>query len=106
VSLSTHVLDVAAGRPAEGIAVRAQRWDDGWHTIGTATTDPDGRVAELISAAHWCAGRWRVTFDLVGYLGEDAFFPTATVEFNVHQPDRLHIPLLLSPFGYTTYRGS
>jgi 5-hydroxyisourate hydrolase len=106
VTLSTHVLDVAAGHPASGIAVRAERWDEGWHTIASSMTDAGGRVAALVSAEDWSAGRWRLTFELSGYLGSDAFFPTATVEFNVQAPDRLHIPLLLSPFGYTTYRGS
>jgi 5-hydroxyisourate hydrolase len=106
VRLSTHVLDVSAGHPAEGVAVRADRWEGGWQVVASAFTDADGRVAALVSGEEWAAGRWRLTFELSGYLGEDAFFPTATVEFNVPSPDRLHIPLLLSPFGYTTYRGS
>ncbi len=106
MSLSTHVLDIAAGRPAAGIPVRAERWDDGWHLIASGVTDADGRVASLVPPAQWAAGRWRVTFELLDYLGGDGFFPAATVEFNVQTSDRLHLPLLLSPFGYTTYRGS
>ncbi|HEX4428036.1 MAG TPA: hydroxyisourate hydrolase [Frankiaceae bacterium] len=106
MSLSTHVLDVAAGHPAEGIAVRAELFDSGWRTVGTATTDADGRVPVLVADEDWHPGRWRITFDLLSYLGEDAFFPAATVEFIIHETGRLHIPLLLSPFGYTTYRGS
>lgn len=104
--LSTHVLDVAAGHPAEGVAVRAERWEGEWRTVANGVTNADGRVAALVDAEAWCAGRWRLVFDLTGYLGDDAFFPTATVEFNTLSAEPLHVPLLLSPFGYTTYRGS
>jgi 5-hydroxyisourate hydrolase len=106
MTLSTHVLDLAAGRPAAGIPVRAERWEGDWRTVGSAVTDGDGRIAALVSPEAWSPGRWRVTFDIAHYLGSDALFHTATVELNISSPDRIHLPLLLSPFGYTTYRGS
>lgn len=106
MSLSTHVLDLAAGHPAAGIAVRADRWEGGWQHVADGVTDGDGRIAALVSAAVWTSGRWRLTFDLAGYHGPDGLFTAASVELNVSSADQLHIPLLLSPFGYTTYRGS
>lgn len=107
MTLSTHILDVAAGHPAAGIPVHAQRWDDdGWRTVGSAVTDGDGRIAELVSPEAWSAGRWKITFELAEYLGPKALFRAGTVELNVASSDRMHLPLLLSPFGYTTYRGS
>jgi 5-hydroxyisourate hydrolase len=104
--LSTHVLDVAAGHPAAGIAVSAERWDDRWVPVGTGTTDGDGRIAALVVAGDWSAGRWRISFDVAAYLGAGTFLRTATIELDVASADRLHLPLLLSPFGFTTYRGS
>jgi hydroxyisourate hydrolase len=106
VTLSTHVLDVAAGRPAQGVVVRAERWADGWRPAGSGVTDGDGRISTLVAADAWTIGRWRISFEIGGYHGPESFFRTATIELEVTSPDRLHLPLLLSPFGYTTYRGS
>lgn len=106
MTLSTHVLDVAAGHPAQGIAVRAERWADGWLPAGSGVTDEDGRISTLVTADAWSIGRWRISFEIGDYHGAESFFRTATIELNVTSPDRLHLPLLLSPFGCTTYRGS
>jgi 5-hydroxyisourate hydrolase len=107
VSLSTHVLDVGLGHPAQGIAVRAKMaTPDGWVPVATGTTDVDGRVSELVGAGDWRAGRWQVVFDVSDYLGAAALFPTVTIELNVLSAHRLHVPLLLNRYGYTVYRGS
>lgn len=108
MSLSTHVLDTARGEPAAGVPVTLQRRDgDAWVTAATARTDADGRLRDWVPADEWRAGRFRLVFDTARYLGSDAFFPEAVVVFQVTEPDRhLHVPLLLSPFGLTTYRGS
>lgn len=110
MGISTHVLDTARGRPAAGIAVRLERHDDDWREVHAATTDADGRVGDLLAGQELAAGRYRVTFATGDYhrdLGEPAFHPQVTVEFTVTAPDEHHhVPLLLSPFGYTTYRGS
>jgi 5-hydroxyisourate hydrolase len=100
--LTTHVLDTAAGRPAAGIGVSLQtRADEGWIEIGAGTTDIDGRTAPLSAAA---AQPHRLVFDLSGRGG---FYPEVAITFEVGaDEDHLHVPLLLSPFGYTTYRGS
>jgi 5-hydroxyisourate hydrolase len=110
--ISTHVLDTARGRPAAGIAVRLEQAGPGsgshYTLIGEGTTDADGRVGELVpEGAALAAGRYRLRFDTASYLGEDAFFPQVAIAFAVARPEEHHhVPLLLSPYGYTTYRGS
>jgi 5-hydroxyisourate hydrolase len=101
MTLSTHVLDTARGEPAAGVSVRLEQ--DGV-VRNRAVTDADGRVNDLGPVT---AGRYRLIFDTGAYLGPDAFFPSVTVEFAVADTRRhYHVPLLLSPFGYSTYRGS
>ena len=104
--ITTHVLDLAAGRPAPGVAVVLEQGSDaGWHELARAQTDADGRVGDLGEAP--APGRFRLRFDTAGYLGDDAFFPEVALQFAVERPgEHLHVPLLLSPFGYSTYRGS
>ncbi|MBH1938357.1 2-oxo-4-hydroxy-4-carboxy-5-ureidoimidazoline decarboxylase [Streptomyces sp. AV19] len=111
-TVSTHVLDTAAGRPAAGIAVAlAARTGAGpWRELGTAATDTDGRCARLpplpADATHA-----RLQFDTEPYLtrepaGGAAFFPEVTAVLAVTAGEHHHLPLLLSPFGYSVYRGS
>lgn len=104
ISVSTHVLDVATGRPAAGIDVRLESPVDGkWITLGTANTDSDGRVERLGSDLE--PGHYRIRFD-TGDRGS-GFFPEIAVTCDLDgSQDHYHLPLLLSPFGYTTYRGS
>ena len=108
MSLSTHVLNAMTGRPASGVAVRLESWAGAdWAVAAEGSTDADGRIGDLGSPA---AGRHRITFDTGGYfaaLAVASFYPEVSVVFEVTEPDRHHhVPLLLSPFGYTTYRGS
>jgi 5-hydroxyisourate hydrolase len=102
--LTTHVLDTTGGRPAAGIPVSLQtraRAGGDWSEIAVATTDADGRTAPLAAAG---AQPHRLVFDLRGRGG---FYPEVAITFEVDaDEDHLHVPLLLSPFGYTTYRGS
>jgi 5-hydroxyisourate hydrolase len=110
--ITTHVLDLTSGRPASGIAVLLSvqdglRWDD----LAVGLTDLDGRVRDLLPEGTVLAvGTYRLQFDTYGYFlgqGVKAFHPLVVVHFVVDDPAaHLHIPLLLSPFGYTTYRGS
>ncbi len=106
--LSTHVLDTSRGEPASGVPVALHRHDGaGWVPVAQGRTDGDGRLRGWVPAGAWSAGRYRLVFDLVEYLGEGAFFPEAVVVFQVTAPERHHhVPLLLSPYGLTTYRGS
>jgi 5-hydroxyisourate hydrolase len=106
--MSTHILDTVRGAPAPDVPVRLERWDsDGWRGVADGRTDADGRVRFRVPRQDRQAGTYRLFFDVEPYLGEDAFFPEITVAFRVPDPDRhYHVPLLLSRYGYTTYRGS
>lgn len=106
--VSTHVLDTVRGEPARGVYVRLERRDaDGWQQVCAGHTDDDGRLGQWVPLHAWQAGGYRLVFYVAPYLGPDAFFPEIVVAFHVHDPHRpYHIPLLLSPYGYTTYRGS
>jgi len=110
--ISTHVLDLARGRPAAGVGVRLEaREAAGWVEAGGGVTDGDGRVRALLAPGRaLAAGAYRLTFELAPYFaaqGVDAFYPEAAVVFEVRDVAQgYHVPLLLSPFGYSTYRGS
>ena len=101
--LSTHVLDLAAGRPAQGLKVALKRGDV---VLYEGATNADGRCPDLMPKDALEAGPYQLVFDIESYL-PGAFFPLATIDFVVSDPDsHHHVPLLLSPFGYSTYRGS
>ncbi|AXV08293.1 5-Hydroxyisourate Hydrolase (HIUase) [Euzebya pacifica] len=109
MSLSTHVLDTANGAPAAGVSVVAERaHDDGWVLVGRGTTDADGRVPELADGL--VAGTHRLTFEVGRWFAEadtPTFWSDVVIAFVVADPDEHHhVPLLLSPYGYSTYRGS
>jgi 5-hydroxyisourate hydrolase len=105
--ISTHVLDTARGRPATGVAVTLEQGPD-WIEVGSGSTGDDGRIAEVGSPG--APGSYRLRFATGPYFesaGTAAFFPEVTVQFTVARPEEhFHVPLLLSPFGYSTYRGS
>ena len=108
MSLSTHVLDASRGTPAVGVAVHLEhRVGDEWHQVATGHTDADGRVRDL-GSPH--PGVHRLRFDTGGYFagrGVATFYPEVTVCFEVvDATEHQHVPLLLSPFAYSTYRGS
>ncbi len=114
--ITTHVLDTALGRPAEGVPVtlsllEAQAGGRRFRDLGGGRTDADGRLRGLLQKdADLAAGIYRLTFDTAAYFREKgvlAFYPEVTVVFEVREPGgHYHVPLLLSPFGYSTYRGS
>jgi 5-hydroxyisourate hydrolase len=95
-SLSTHILDTATGRPVSGVSVALEK--DG-ATIARGTTNADGRIGELGSSL--AAGRYRIVFD----LGE-RFFRRVALDVEIGGDAQYHVPILVSPFGVTTYRGS
>jgi 5-hydroxyisourate hydrolase len=112
LGISTHILDTVRGRPAAGIPVTLEeRRGDAWAPIGSAESDADGRVRALVPAGREITpGTHRLRFDLYEYtLQQDrpSFFPSVEIVFRVEDPaEHYHVPLLLSAFGYTTYRGS
>ena len=110
--ISTHVLDTSRGRPAAGMPVVLEAVDSGGSSrvIGRHLTDGDGRVRELALAGALGAGVYRITFDTGLYyrtIGTESFYPTVSVVFVILDSEQhYHVPLLLSPYGYSTYRGS
>ena len=111
MSVSTHVLDTARGRPATSLAVTLsrRRSDGAWAVVGHAVTDSDGRIRDL-AADSQAAGVYRLDFDTARYfedLGITGFYPVVSVVFTrLEAGDHIHVPLLLSPYGYSTYRGT
>ncbi|HEX2159112.1 MAG TPA: hydroxyisourate hydrolase [Actinomycetes bacterium] len=108
--LTTHVLDTARGRPAAGVRVTVQVQDgDGWRDVGGGVTDTDGRVPGLL-AGELSAGTHRLTFATGAWFeaqGVAGFYPEVAVVCRIDDPAaHYHVPLLLSPYGYSTYRGS
>ena len=107
--ISTHVLDTSRGTPAAGLTVVLDmRNGAGWTRIGARATDGQGRVAGF-SDGTLAAGTYRLTFDTGAYhrgAGVTPFFADVTVTFDVQSGTHYHVPLLLSPYGYSTYRGT
>ena len=106
-TISTHVLDTSLGKPAAGVRVAFEQ-DDG-QTIASSVTDANGRIASF-EAGEIAAGSYKLRFDSAEYFtktNRPVFYPEVVVSFRVEAADEhFHIPLLLSPFGYSTYRGS
>lgn len=112
-AITTHILDVSAGVPARGVAVILERQlaPTDWEIVGTDKTNDDGRVTDLLdSKVPLQTGNYRLTFDAETYFAEqlrESFYSEITVTFVVSDTNQhYHVPLLLSPFGYSTYRGS
>jgi 5-hydroxyisourate hydrolase len=104
-TLSTHVLDLSLGRPAEGVRVVLETTEGA--QAGAGITDSDGRVRDLSADLH--AGVYRLRFFAGEYFrrtGRESFYDDVTVSFHVAADPHYHVPLLLSPFGYSTYKGS
>jgi 5-hydroxyisourate hydrolase len=100
MSLTTHVLDTARGVPAAGVQIELRRGDE----LITATTDEDGRARLLDETP---AGEYELTFAVGDYFGERAFLDRVPVRFTIADPEaHYHVPLLVSPWSYSTYRGS
>ena len=110
--ITTHILDTSRGKPAAGVDVVLERAGGGgaWTRLGSARTDANGRIADFPGAGALMSGPHRLRFDVAAYfagLRAEAFFTTIEIVFEVRAPgEHHHVPLLVSPFGYTTYRGS
>lgn len=112
MSISTHVLDTARGRPAAGLAVTLSvQGPRGWSELIRGTTDADGRIATLLPASTPPAAgaTFRLRFEVGEYFaarGEAAFYPYVEIVFTPQDDGHYHVPLLVSPFSYSTYRGT
>ena len=110
-AITTHVLDTSLGKPAAGVPalLEKQSGEGAWTEAGRGVTDDDGRIRDLLKSPLE-AGIYRLTFDTAGYFearNTPSFFPQVIIVFEVRNAGQHHhVPLLLSPFGYSTYRGS
>ncbi len=111
-AITTHVLDTTRGQPARDIKITLELESaQGWQTLGQGATDADGRLRSLLPAEFKLApGVYRLTFDTGAYFAAqqlESFYPRVTISFVVRDAGaHYHVPLLLSPYGYSTYRGS
>lgn len=111
MGISTHVLNTAIGRPAEGMAVTLERVDgEIWSEVIGGETNADGRLGVLVEDADLEIGTYRIVFGTGGYFagrGEVSFYPEVRIDFEVHDAsEHYHVPLLTSPWSFSTYRGS
>ena len=110
--ISTHVLDLALGKPASDVGVRLEKHEPaGWRVLASARTDGDGRCSQLLPEREELSpGYYRMAFDTASYFeGQkiDGLYPVVEITFRIRDGEtQFHIPLLLSPNGYTTYRGT
>ncbi|MEM7681289.1 MAG: hydroxyisourate hydrolase [Planctomycetota bacterium] len=111
--ITTHVLDTALGRPAEGVQVALEKIAPEATLLAEGLTNADGRIVDLLperAQKSFEPGRYRLTFHTGAYCAranQPCFYPQVVIDFEVVDPaQHYHVPLLLSPFGYSTYRGS
>ena len=112
-TISTHILDTSRGRPAGGVVVKLEILNagEGWSSLSEGVTDDDGRIAAFIlNEPQLRPGTYRLLFSIGQYfesLNQPSFYPEVTVNFLIDSAtEHYHVPLLISPFGYSTYRGS
>ena len=109
--VTTHVLDTAAGKPGKNISVRLmQNVNNEWRSIAQGITNTDGRVSDLLPAGkNLSAGNYKMVFETGDYYrGQNikTFYPVVEIQFTIFDDSHYHVPLLINPFGYSTYRGS
>ena len=108
MTVSTHVLDAVSGRPAAGLRVALARQQAGaWASLASARTDGDGRITAFAHDGELTAGVYQLTFETQEYLAVPTFYPVVVIVFRVADAAaHHHVPLLLSPYAYSTYRGN
>ncbi len=110
--ITTHVLDISIGHPAAGVPVilEIEKAGGGWKELSRGATDGDGRLRHLLAPGSLVDGTYRLTFETAQYFRSrktEGLYPQVSIVFQVRDPKQnYHIPLLLSPYGYSTYRGS
>ena len=110
--ITTHILDTSLGKPASGVKlILSRQIDTGWTELGAGTTDDDGRVSSLLDLnVTLPEGNYKLMFDVGSYyrtLDTPCFYPLVEIMFTISgDGQHYHVPLLLNPFGYSTYRGS
>lgn len=110
--LSSHILDISTGTPAKGVSVKLERLNDKtktWSQVDSKVTDENGRIKEFLDASKSNVGVYRLTFLVADYFKKsnvDSFYPFIEVVFQIKDENHYHVPITLSPYGYSTYRGN
>ncbi len=109
--ITTHILDTTLGKPAQEVPIQLEKSVNGaWEQIGAGVTNTDGRLPNLLPQGEFAEpGIYRIVFDTAFYFNRlqiKTFYPSVKIEFEVFDQSHYHVPLLLNPFGYSTYRGS
>lgn len=110
--ITTHILDTSIGKPAQGITIVLEKSETNgnWLQLGKGETNSDGRLPNLLTATTKLEiGIYRLTFDTASYFKQinvKGFYPSVTITFEVFDDSHYHVPLLINPYGYSTYRGS
>jgi 5-hydroxyisourate hydrolase len=110
--ITTHILDTTLGKPAQGVSIVLEHLTpaENWVQLGEGKTNSDGRLPDILAAEiKLTSGTYRLIFDTASYfktLGVKGFYPSVTIAFEISDESHYHVPLLLNPFGYSTYRGS
>lgn len=108
--ITTHILNTSLGKPAQGVSIILEQKKVEWIKIAEGITNADGRISDLLSKEKVLdAGIYRLVFDTASYFKKQnvkTFYPQVLIEFEITDASHYHVPLLLNPFGYSTYRGS
>ena len=108
--ITTHILDTSKGKPAEGVTITLYSGNsDTWKEIARGVTNSDGRIADLVKNGLLQHGVYKMRFETKEYFDKKqitTFYPHVDIVFDITTDEHYHIPLLLNPFGYSTYRGS
>lgn len=109
--ITTHVLDTSIGMPGKRICIKLKKQDtDAWQTVALGITDEDGRIGDLLPAGiNLPVGHYQMEFQVANYFkaqNKKSFYPKIVIDFNTFDQTHYHVPLLLNPYGYSTYRGS
>lgn len=109
--ITTHILDTSLGRPAAGIQVLLQKDNGtGWHNLAEGITNQDGRISGLLASNILLdPGTYSLLFEVAPYFEKNrvvSFYPRVRIDFEIRDQSHYHVPLLLNPWGYSTYRGS
>lgn len=110
--LSSHILDISTGTPAKGVTVKLEKLNDKtktWMQVDSKVTDENGRIKDFLDASKSNVGTYRLTFFVADYFKSnrvETFYPFIEVVFQIKDPSHYHVPITLSPYGYSTYRGS
>lgn len=110
--LSSHILDVSKGTPASGVKIKLERYNEqtkNWSFIEEKQTDANGRIADFLKSQHSNLGIYKLTYFTAAYFnksGIDSFYPFIEVVFQIKDQNHYHVPITLSAYGYSTYRGN